>query len=92
MGDLNRIRWRCRRGLLELDLILMHFLENHFDRLDAGQKELFNQLLDDFFHRAEAGNWGERDPRAGPAAPAPHPPAGNRDHYLFFAFGNVLSG
>jgi len=47
MGDLNRIRWRCRRGLLELDLILTRFLENHFDRLDAGQKELFNQLLDE---------------------------------------------
>jgi len=47
MGDLNRIRWRCRRGLLELDLILMRFMDNHFDRLDPGQRELFNQLLDE---------------------------------------------
>jgi len=47
MGDLDRIRWRCRRGLLELDLILKRFLENHFDRPDAQQRDLFNQLLDE---------------------------------------------
>jgi succinate dehydrogenase flavin-adding protein (antitoxin of CptAB toxin-antitoxin module) len=47
MADLDRIRWRCRRGLLELDLILKRFLENHFDRLDARQRDLFNQLLDE---------------------------------------------
>jgi len=47
MADLDRIRWRCRRGLLELDLILKSFLDNHFDRLDAGQRDLFNELLDE---------------------------------------------
>jgi len=47
MADLDRIRWRCRRGLLELDLILKGFLDNHFDRLDAGQRDLFNELLDE---------------------------------------------
>ena len=46
MADLDRIRWRCRRGLLELDLILKRFLEVHFDQLDARQRELFDQLLD----------------------------------------------
>jgi len=46
MSDINRIRWRCRRGLLELDLILEGFLERHFDRLDAQQREVFNELLD----------------------------------------------
>ena len=47
MADLDRIRWRCRRGLLELDLILKRFLETHFDRLDSRQRDLFNQLLDE---------------------------------------------
>jgi antitoxin CptB len=47
MGDLDRIRWRCRRGLLELDLILKRFLDNHFDRLDTRQRDLFSQLLDE---------------------------------------------
>ena len=47
MADFDRIRWRCRRGLLELDLILKGFLENHFDRLDARQRDLFIELLDE---------------------------------------------
>ncbi len=46
MADLDRVRWRCRRGLLELDLILKAFLERHFERLDAGQREVFSELLD----------------------------------------------
>jgi succinate dehydrogenase flavin-adding protein (antitoxin of CptAB toxin-antitoxin module) len=47
MGDLDRIRWRCRRGLLELDLVLKNFLERRFDHLDAEQRRLFNELLDE---------------------------------------------
>jgi len=46
MGDLDRIRWRCRRGLLELDLVLKDFLERRFDRLDAAEREIFDELLD----------------------------------------------
>jgi pimeloyl-ACP methyl ester carboxylesterase len=34
--------------------------------INVEEPALFNQLLDDFFHRAEAGTWGERDPRAAP--------------------------
>ena len=34
--------------------------------INVEEPALFNQLLDDFFHRAEAGSWGERDPRAAP--------------------------
>ena len=47
MAEHDRIRWRCRRGLLELDLVLERFLERRFDHLDAGQRELFNELLDE---------------------------------------------
>ena len=46
MSDNDRLRWRCRRGLLELDLILQGFLERGFDRLDAQEKALFGELLD----------------------------------------------
>jgi antitoxin CptB len=46
VGDLDRIRWRCRRGLLELDLVLEAFLERGYGRLDAGQRRLFNELLE----------------------------------------------
>jgi len=43
--DFNRLRWHCRRGMLELDLLLVRFLETHFDRLDAAQLREFERLL-----------------------------------------------
>jgi succinate dehydrogenase flavin-adding protein (antitoxin of CptAB toxin-antitoxin module) len=46
MGDLDRLRWRCRRGLLELDLILKGFLERHLEGLDAREREVLGELLD----------------------------------------------
>jgi antitoxin CptB len=46
MAEFDRIRWRCRRGLLELDLVLERFLEHRFAALDAGERRLFDELLD----------------------------------------------
>ena len=46
MAEFDRIRWRCRRGLLELDLVLERFLALRFDRLDADERSLFDELLD----------------------------------------------
>lgn len=46
MGELDRIRWNCRRGLLELDLVLAVFLERHLDNLNPGQLEVLKELLD----------------------------------------------
>jgi succinate dehydrogenase flavin-adding protein (antitoxin of CptAB toxin-antitoxin module) len=47
MAEFDRIRWRCRRGLLELDIVLARFLERRFGGLDAAERELFNELLDE---------------------------------------------
>jgi len=46
MGEGDHLRWRCRRGLLELDLILQRFIERRLDGLDAGERALFDELLD----------------------------------------------
>lgn len=46
MSELDRIRWNCRRGLLELDLILEKFLERHLERLTPGELESLKELLD----------------------------------------------
>jgi len=46
MSERVRIRWRCRRGLLELDLVLEAFLARGYGRLDAGQRRLFDELLE----------------------------------------------
>ena len=46
MAEFDRIRWRCRRGLLELDLVLQRFLERRFEALDPNDRRLFDELLD----------------------------------------------
>jgi antitoxin CptB len=45
MGDMDRIRWQCRRGLLEMDLILQRFLADDFDSLTPDEVALFKELL-----------------------------------------------
>ena len=45
MAELDKIRWHCRRGLLELDLILERFNQRHLARLDAEQLARFTELL-----------------------------------------------
>ena len=44
-GELGRVRWHCRRGLLELDLVLEQFNRRHLDRLDAEELSRFKELL-----------------------------------------------
>lgn len=44
--DNHRLRWACRRGMLELDLVLLPFLENLYPDLPEGQQQLFQQLLE----------------------------------------------
>lgn len=41
-----RLRWRCRRGMLELDLLFESFVGQHLAQLDAPQLQALNQLLD----------------------------------------------
>lgn len=44
--ELNHLRWQCRRGMLELDLLLERFLERYRDRLQGEQLSAFKTLLD----------------------------------------------
>ena len=46
MKELERLRWRCRRGLLELDIVLGRFVEQLYAELDEPQKKVFDTLLD----------------------------------------------
>ncbi|MCC7549269.1 MAG: succinate dehydrogenase assembly factor 2 [Burkholderiales bacterium] len=45
MSEVDRIRWHCRRGLLELDIVLARFLDRHLDDLDRIEREAFKSLL-----------------------------------------------
>jgi|APFre7841882724_1041349.scaffolds.fasta_scaffold00282_3 antitoxin CptB len=44
-AELRRLRWRCRRGLLENDLLLTRFLDREERRLDAKALRDLNELL-----------------------------------------------
>lgn len=39
------LEWDCRRGMLELDNIIMPFYKQEFDQLSSQQKALFVELL-----------------------------------------------
>ena len=46
MAEIDRIRWRCRRGLLELDLVLEAFLREELSSLTQEELGAFARLLD----------------------------------------------
>ncbi|MEK7778778.1 MAG: succinate dehydrogenase assembly factor 2 [Pseudomonadota bacterium] len=46
MKALERARWRCRRGMLELDIVLQRFLDRYYLQLNNQQLEQFERLLD----------------------------------------------
>ncbi len=43
---LQRVRWRCRRGLLELDIVLGRFIDKCYLSLDEAQRTTFDEMLD----------------------------------------------
>ncbi len=53
--ELERLKWKCRRGLLELDIVLERYLKS--GRVDAGLSELLdlpdNDLWDIVVGRSE---------------------------------------
>jgi antitoxin CptB len=44
--EVRRLSWRCRRGLLELDIVLQRFSENHLVTLTTEELLAFDSLLD----------------------------------------------
>ncbi|HTL25506.1 MAG TPA: succinate dehydrogenase assembly factor 2 [Burkholderiales bacterium] len=42
----DRLQWKCRRGLLELDLVLSQFLKRQVPEMSAADLAAFNELLD----------------------------------------------
>ena len=43
---LSKLKWRCRRGLLENDLFIERFFKNHEARLTVRQADALGQLMD----------------------------------------------
>jgi antitoxin CptB len=43
--ELARLRWRCRRGMLELDIALQRFLAEGYRGLSTVERSAFERLL-----------------------------------------------
>ncbi|MFD2168019.1 succinate dehydrogenase assembly factor 2 [Thalassotalea euphylliae] len=41
-----RLKWACRRGMLELDVLFMPFVDEAFDQLTDEQQKDFERLLE----------------------------------------------
>jgi antitoxin CptB len=45
-ASLARMRWRCRRGMKELDLLLIRWLDARFDAATEAERGEFEALLE----------------------------------------------
>jgi antitoxin CptB len=45
-ADAGRLRWRCRRGMKELDILLTRYLDERYGAAPAGEQEAFRHLLE----------------------------------------------
>ncbi len=41
----SRLRWQCRRGMRELDVLLTRFLDETYPTADTAEKAAFERLL-----------------------------------------------
>lgn len=46
MHSINQLRWRCRRGTQELDLLLLTYLETQYPLSSSEQQQSFIEFLD----------------------------------------------
>ena len=66
--DINKTKWKCRRGLRELDLLFRRYIEDNLDSLSPKDFEMFNSILDledqplyDFIFKNESLNSPEKE-------------------------------
>ncbi len=45
MSELSKLKWQCRRGTLELDILLTRYLEACFNQADKDEQAEFIELL-----------------------------------------------
>lgn len=46
LNSRSKVRWACRRGMLELDVLFMPFMDDGaYDALEDQQKQVFHRLL-----------------------------------------------
>jgi len=46
MTEYSELKWRCRRGMLELDILLNSYLDKNYSTMSQQQGDLFGEVLD----------------------------------------------
>ena len=46
MSELSRLRWLCRRGMKELDVVMSRYLEQHYADAGSEERRQFESLLE----------------------------------------------
>lgn len=60
--EMQRLKWQCRRGMLELDLLLGRFLEESYAALDEAQQQAFARLLQESDQDLQGWLLGKTEP------------------------------
>ena len=45
-NNLARLRWLCRRGMRELDVVMLGYLDRHYEAASNDEQALFRELLE----------------------------------------------
>ncbi|MDM8561286.1 succinate dehydrogenase assembly factor 2 [Candidatus Parabeggiatoa sp. HSG14] len=46
MSELAKLKWRCRRGMKEMDILLTRYLEQAYEQASKVEQQAFQALLD----------------------------------------------
>ncbi|HKJ53804.1 MAG TPA: succinate dehydrogenase assembly factor 2 [Gammaproteobacteria bacterium] len=46
MSELSRLRWLCRRGMKELDMVMSAYLDRHYETATSAEQLQFRMLLE----------------------------------------------
>ena len=47
MSQRSRLIWSCRRGIREMDILLLGYLESYYDDASAEEQNIFEELLEE---------------------------------------------
>ena len=45
MSEMSRLRWLCRRGMKELDVVLVRYLDSSYESATTLEQDRFRELL-----------------------------------------------
>ena len=46
LAEYSELKWRCRRGMLELDILLNSYLDKNYSTMSPQQGDVFSEVLD----------------------------------------------